>query len=200
MRRDQVCPSSNRNRRMFTHFFLQYTNLIPHHGCNLWGKPLANHSLKCSLETQQCKQSFKLKAANFCHQRVCRHHYSRSFLLRNNRTKMILESLQDRSGLRWAVRARGSGLYIAKGGCVSKHSPLLLLGETWPLNIADSCRWESAHRIWARTSTKPQSNAKDKAYPEVVQPVVYLLRLKRLYPERETQGRPTKGIWRTQPW
>ena len=32
--------------------FLRYTNLIPHHSCNLWWKPLAEQSFKRWLETQ----------------------------------------------------------------------------------------------------------------------------------------------------
>ena len=59
------------------------TNLIPYHSCNLWWKPLADHSLKHSLKTQQCKQSFKLSAPNFRHQRVCRHHSSHSLFGRS---------------------------------------------------------------------------------------------------------------------
>ena len=54
------------------------TNLIPYHSCNLWWKPLVDHFLKHSMDTQQCKQSFKLNSPNFPHQRVCRHHYSHS--------------------------------------------------------------------------------------------------------------------------
>ena len=154
--------------------FLRYTNLIPFHTCNLWWKPLTDHSFKHILETQQCKQLFKLNTPNFRRQKVCKHHYSHSFLPENNWMKMFIgSSLRDGGGPRWAVRVKGLGLYTAKRGCVSKHPPLLLLGQTWFLIIADSCRrWKDVHRLQARTSTKPQSNAKDKARPEVVQPEV----------------------------
>ena len=43
---------------------------------------------------------------------------------------MLIASLGDRGGLRLAVQSKGSGLYIAKRGCVSKHPPLLPLGQT----------------------------------------------------------------------
>ena len=59
-------------------FVATRTDLIPYHSCNpvIWWEPLADHSLKHSLKTQQCKQSFKQNPPNFCQQRVCRHHYS----------------------------------------------------------------------------------------------------------------------------
>ena len=43
---------------------------------------------------------------------------------------MLVASLRDVGGLRWAVRSKGSVLHITKRVCVMKHPSLLLLGQT----------------------------------------------------------------------
>ena len=41
--------------------------------------------------------------------------------LETNGQKQLAEILRDGGGLRWTVRSKGLGLYIAKRGCVIKH-------------------------------------------------------------------------------
>ena len=121
-------------------------------------------------------------------------------LLRDNWTKMLVESLRDGGDWGGQCDRRNQGCVSQKEDHVSKHPLLYLLEQTWSLLKADSCkRWEGVHRLQLTTSIKPQSNASDKARPDVTHPVVYLLRLRWLYPERGTQGRPTKRSWKTKP-
>ena len=92
--------------------FLCHTNLIPYYSCNLWWKPLADHSLKHSLETQRCEQLLKLNAPIFAIKGCADANTLILTLLRYKWMKMLVESLRDRAVLRCAVRAKGSVFFF----------------------------------------------------------------------------------------
>ena len=69
---------------------------------------------------------------------------------------------QERGGLRWAVKQKGSGLYIAKNGCDIKHTPLLPLGQTWSLLLASLMQEEGWHPTAPRVSSETK-------FPQAVQ-------------------------------
>ena len=136
---------------------------------------VVDHSLKRSLETQKCKQSFKLNAPRFPPPEWVKVPLL-SFYLCSETTgwKLFIESLWDGGGLKWAVRSKGSSLHITKRGCVMKHPSLLLLRKAWSLPwLTHAEGGKASTGSESVSSNAPQwSYARDKAHPNAVQPVV----------------------------